>query len=117
MKKILLPVDGSKASLNAAKYALRIARLLDAQIKCIHVIDSPPLLERMNAALVALYFSRAEEHAQRWISEVKRIAKKANRSITSEIIINTQSVAWTIIEHAEKQHVDLIIMGTRGRRV
>lgn len=115
MKKILVPVDGSKASLNASKYALRIARLLNAEIKCIHIIDSPPLLKRMNPALVALYFSRAEEHAQRWMSEVKQIAKKANRSITSEIIINTQSVAWTIIEHAEKQHVDWMIMGTRGK--
>jgi nucleotide-binding universal stress UspA family protein len=40
-KRIPLPVDGSNASLKAARYALRIAKLLDADVKCIHVIYNP----------------------------------------------------------------------------
>jgi nucleotide-binding universal stress UspA family protein len=114
-KKILLPVDGSDASLKAARYALRIAKLLDADAICIHVIDTPPLLEGMNPALVALYFSRAEKHAKRWISDVRQIAEKENAHITSEIIIDVSSVPKAIIEYATKHHADLIIMGTRGR--
>lgn len=114
-KRILLPVDGSDASLNAAKYALRIAKLLDADITCIHVLDSPPLLKGMNPALIALYFSRAEKHAKKWISDVKQIAKKEKAHITSEILIGAQSVPNTVIEYAAKQRADLIIMGTRGR--
>ncbi|HXV46458.1 MAG TPA: universal stress protein [Nitrososphaera sp.] len=35
--------------------------------------------------------------------------------MTSEIIIDALSVPNVIIEYAKKQHVDFIIMGTRGR--
>lgn len=73
-------MDGSDTSLKAARYALRIAELLDADIMCIHVIAALPLLKGMNPALVALYFSRAEKHAKKWISDVKQIAKKERRT-------------------------------------
>lgn len=62
-----------------------------------------------------LYFSHAEKHAKKWIDDVEEIAKKEKAHITSEIIIDVPSVPNAIIEYAEKQHADLIIMGTRGR--
>jgi nucleotide-binding universal stress UspA family protein len=115
IKRILLPVDGSDASVNAARYALRIAKLLDADITCIHVIAAPPLLRGMNPALVALYFSRAEKQSKIWISEVKQMAKKEQARVTSEIVVDVLSVPNAIIQYAKKQRMDLIIMGTRGR--
>jgi nucleotide-binding universal stress UspA family protein len=114
-KKILVPVDGSDASLKAARYALRIAKLLDADITCIHVIGALPLLKGMNPALVALYFSRAEKHAKKWIGDVEEMAKKEKMHMTSETIIDVTSVPNIIIEYAKKQRMDLIIMGRRGR--
>lgn len=114
-KRIILPVDGSDASRKAAGYAFRIAKLLDADITCIHVIDSPPLLKGMNPALVSLYFSQAEKRAKKWMDDVEEIAKKEKAHITSEIIIDVPSVPNAIIEYAAKQHADLIIMGTMGR--
>jgi len=38
IKNILLPIDGSEYSLQAAKYATRIARNEKAQLFCIHVV-------------------------------------------------------------------------------
>jgi nucleotide-binding universal stress UspA family protein len=38
IRKILVPVDGSEFSLNAAKYAIRIAKDENAQLLCIHII-------------------------------------------------------------------------------
>jgi nucleotide-binding universal stress UspA family protein len=114
-KRILLPVDGSDASLKAAGYALRLAKLLDANVTCVHVIDAPPLLKGMNPALVALYFSQAEKHAKKWIGDVEEMAKKEKVHMASEIIIDVPSVPNAIIEYAAKQRADLIIMGTRGR--
>jgi nucleotide-binding universal stress UspA family protein len=114
-KRILLPVDGSYASIKATKYALRIAKLLDADVTCIHMIAAPPLLKGMNPALVALYFSRAEKQAKKWTGDVDKMAKKENVRLTSEIIIDAFSVSNAVIEYAKKQHTDLIIMGTRGR--
>ena len=50
IRKILVPIDGSECSLDAAKYATRIAKNENAQLFCIHVMtkvpygytDSPP---------------------------------------------------------------------------
>ena len=42
IKKILVPIDGSDYSFNAAKYAIRLAKDENAQLYCIHVIGSVP---------------------------------------------------------------------------
>jgi nucleotide-binding universal stress UspA family protein len=110
-----LPVDGSHASLDAANYAIRMAKTLNTSITCIHIVETPPLLKWMNPALVALYFSHAEKYAKKWVGDVEELARKEKVPMTSEIIIDVQSVPNAIIEYAEKQSIDLIIMGTRGR--
>jgi nucleotide-binding universal stress UspA family protein len=38
IKNILVPIDGSDYSLNAAEYAIRIARNEKAQLFCIHIV-------------------------------------------------------------------------------
>jgi nucleotide-binding universal stress UspA family protein len=78
-------------------------------------IRSPASKRDVNPALVVLYFSHAEKRAKKWIDDVEEIAKKEKAHITSEIIIDVPLVPNAIIEYAEKQHADLIIMGTRGR--
>jgi nucleotide-binding universal stress UspA family protein len=42
MKKILVLIDGSECSLNAARYAVKLAKDENAQLFCIHVIGSVP---------------------------------------------------------------------------
>jgi nucleotide-binding universal stress UspA family protein len=40
IKKILVTIDGSDYSFNAAKYAIKLAKDENAQLYCIHVIGS-----------------------------------------------------------------------------
>ena len=42
MKKILVPIDGSKKSFFALNRALKLAHLDDAVVTCIHVIPNVP---------------------------------------------------------------------------
>ena len=42
IRKILVPIDGSECSLNAAKYAVKLAKDEDAQLFCIHVLMGVP---------------------------------------------------------------------------
>jgi nucleotide-binding universal stress UspA family protein len=42
IRKILVPIDGSKCSLNAARYAVNLAKDENAQLFCIHVIGGLP---------------------------------------------------------------------------
>ena len=39
VKKILIPIDGSDYSMRAAEYGISVAKMLDAQIMVVYVID------------------------------------------------------------------------------
>ena len=42
LSKILVPLDGSEWSFRAAKYAIKIAKMANAQIVCVHAVVSLP---------------------------------------------------------------------------
>ena len=56
IRKILVPIDGSECSLNAAKYATRIAKNENARLFCIHVIGSVPYGYASSPPAIDQYF-------------------------------------------------------------
>lgn len=50
--------------------------------------------------------------AHNWL---KDMTKKIDLEIVTEVIIAEESIVSEIIEFAERENIDLIIMGTRGR--
>jgi nucleotide-binding universal stress UspA family protein len=110
---VMLAVDGSPESIKAAKYAFKIAGMLELEVLCIHVIASPPLVRSINPALVAHYLTNAERHAKKWLKEIESLAGDVRLRI--DIVIDAKSVAETIIEKAAKLRVELIVMGAKGR--
>jgi nucleotide-binding universal stress UspA family protein len=62
------------------------------------------------------YIEESKKEAQKWYDEVNTIAKKAGVvRLSADTILDVSSVADAIISYAEKNNVDLIIMGTKGR--
>ena len=45
MKKILVGIDGSQASMNALKYAVKMAKLIGGEIAGVNVINEPSYRE------------------------------------------------------------------------
>ena len=57
-----------------------------------------------------------KKNAEVFFDEIRSIGDKANRDIPLRTeLIASSSVAGGIIDFAEKEHVDLIVVGTRGR--
>jgi nucleotide-binding universal stress UspA family protein len=54
MKTLLVPTDFSKASLNAFQHAIKLARLIDAGVKVVHVYQSEVPDLRMTAVVPPL---------------------------------------------------------------
>ena len=50
--------------------------------------------------------------AQKWLKDIR---KNRDIEIVTEVIIAEESIVSEIIEFAEREKIDLIIMGTRGR--
>lgn len=117
IRRILVPIDGSKCSLIAARYAVKLAKDENAQLFCIHVTGGLPYgYERASPGVIDQYFNDLEEKAQSWFKEVKDIARNENvTELNTEILTNVRSIIESIIDYATSKEVDLIVIGTRGR--
>lgn len=116
IKKLLLPIDGSDASLKAAEYAVKIAKQNACKIICIHALESPAYLSEYNyAPMLPAYYERATKLAEEWFEKVTDIAGKEGVDVKTDLRLDVVSVVDTIVNYARDENVDLIVMGTKGR--
>ena len=108
----LVPTDGSDAASRALDHALDLASQYDARIHALYVIDSSAYATLEAGTDVVV--SALEEEGQATIETVVDRTEEKGVEATTEVITGT--VHKTIIEYAEGYDVDLIVMGTHGRR-
>jgi len=108
-------------SKKAAEYAGSLAKKYNAQLIILYVLYSELGFAYSN--LLGVSTPKAIEDAletqkkdvQKWFDEIRSKLKNTNISVTDKIIISVSSIVGEIIEFADKEKVDLIILGTRGR--
>lgn len=121
--KIVVGIDGSEKSMEAAEYAISIAKMYNAQLIAINVWGSPigyafspqgtgvPLPDIPPPEITL----QAQEEAKKWYDEIKAEANRNEIQFRTEFIVAKKSVLSTILDYAEEQNIDLIVVGTRGR--
>ncbi len=102
IKKILSPIDFSENSLNALRYAAAYARTTGAAISILYV-DSP------DDATDALKENLSIDHLMDLLKKSDYLS-----GIKTNAIFETGNVAALILEAAQKNDIDLIVMGTQG---
>lgn len=114
MKNLLVPVDFSKASGNAAKYAAQLAKAFEAQIILINVI-TPPLIidDSILAPVMVTQAEILEENKKKMEREVEALSKKY--SIKVKGFVREGFVFDIIPEMAKVKHAELIVMGMKGK--
>jgi nucleotide-binding universal stress UspA family protein len=116
LKRILVPLDGSDSSFQAAEYAVKLAKMANAEIIFMHAVVNPPYVEYKTAGLVIMhYIEEAKKHAEMWFAKAGDIASKEGVKFSSETVLDVASVADTIVTYADSKKADLIVMGTKGR--
>lgn len=111
-EKILLAFDGSKHSMKAAEYAIKLAQLDKAKVEILHVratVYTYP--NRTVFDRVALENSLIEE-ADEIIAKGVELFKEAGIPVTTKILPGDP--ADIIINEAESNNFKLIIIGSRG---
>jgi nucleotide-binding universal stress UspA family protein len=122
---ILVSIDGSKESLDAADYGLSLAKRLNAIITTIHVLPQEIRYEYESvdaiqpnipaAPIKGIVELSKQEVQEKWLNKIIEKAKKMDVNLQTDIIVATRSIATEIVDYADKFNVDLIIVGTRGR--
>ncbi len=114
-KKILIPTDGSEHANRAAKHALWIAKESGAEILALSVIETAAFIGLPADDLIMSTKNLLEEEASRALDKLKNLVKDSGYNIKLTLNIDEGSAADTILKVAEKENVDLIVMGTSGK--
>jgi nucleotide-binding universal stress UspA family protein len=117
-QRILVPVDGSSASLLGLTEALKVANGMNARMRILHVVDE----------FVADATLGPADYYEKWLEALREGAKaalheavelaKARGAQPESVLVDTfgRRAADVIIEQALQWPADLIVMGTHGRR-
>lgn len=116
LKKILVPLDGSNPSFNAARYAIKLAKLADAELVFLHAVVNPPYIEYRTAGIAIVRFiEEAKRQADAWYKKIGAEAEKEGVKFSTDTILDIVSAADSIVNYAEDKKADLIVIGTHGR--
>src|SRR5206468_10283426 len=99
IKKILVTVDGSKASLNAGNQARDLAKKHQAELTALYVITSDIRYDymedidtaRLPGPLKGTVMS-VMEGGQKYVDAVKQKASETNISVRTDVVISSTSV-------------------------
>jgi nucleotide-binding universal stress UspA family protein len=111
IEKILFPSDLTSSSFVALEYALTFAKLYDADVYVLHVLDSTPYeIISMESPEMGEMFYRVEEQAR---TEMNKCLRESLATSTKIIqVMRCGDIQDEIIKFAEKENVDLIVMAT-----
>jgi nucleotide-binding universal stress UspA family protein len=107
IKKILLPVDGSEYSLNAAAEAIDLAKKFSAEIILLYCSETFQNLKQFKDFSV-----ESLEYANQVLSPVRELLVRSKVVYIERVIDNSPSEE--IPKMAKNENVDLIIMAPRG---
>lgn len=113
--KILVPVDGSRYSTEALRVAMDYAKTKDANICLISVSPSFAGIDlEISASEREKINQTLEKQAENTVNEACNFLSKEDVMATCKAVVTSTSVPDAIIDYAEKERIDLIIMGSKG---
>lgn len=125
--KILVPYDGSKHAEKALNKAVNLAKLIKgSKIIILNVIEeilTPPLVfptrirhfKTGEDTTLSTYFRDLQTDMRyKMINTLEKIKQKYENSVKIRTVVLVGSAEDKIVEYANRQNVDLIVMGSKG---
>jgi len=115
--KVLVPVDGSRYSLEGIKVASHYARTRNAQVYIMTVIPSVADIElELSASERDRLLESMKKRGEELLSKAAELIKSLGGvDHVNTVLATAPSPAQEIVAFAEREKVDLIIIGSRGR--
>ncbi|MFZ0391078.1 MAG: universal stress protein, partial [Calditrichia bacterium] len=118
-KNIIVATDGSKLSVKAAIQGMDLAKLFNARLSIIYVIDQRAFFfphEVQELAAENPYFTILDDlrrNAQAVMDSLKKEAAK--REVEFEVMIKEGAVVDQIQESVRSSNADLLVLGAHGQ--
>ncbi|MDH3651066.1 MAG: universal stress protein [Saprospiraceae bacterium] len=111
VKKILVPINFSEASINGYQYAMKLADAAEGEIELLHVVH--PEIANMDVPVLAAQATQKRvETAVELIRAFKEVhAIEVKHNVIVETDVEVGGAANTIAFVAQRDQVDFIIMG------
>ncbi|HLT88432.1 MAG TPA: universal stress protein [Sphingobacterium sp.] len=117
MKTIIITTDFSESALNAARYATKLAKSIDAtQIVLYHAYDNLPI--GTDLPMTDVSPSLVEEQSLSNLKTVKAELEQVlgeNSGVSIHLVTNNFPLLRGVEGLAEEWHADLVVAGTTGR--
>ena len=118
--KILLAIEESRTSTSSARaidYAIKVARDYDAQLIILHVIRSSNTnLQDVSLPSYVIEMKKRTQSSLIKITEnIHEESDKQNVVRMKTEIVASSRIADAIVNYAKDKHMDLIVVGSRGR--
>jgi nucleotide-binding universal stress UspA family protein len=117
LKNILVPTDFGEAADAALGYGRALAERFEATIHVLHVTDNIYLTSfggETYAAIIPELQRDLENAARKHLDELLIDSDKSGPP-TKSVILTSGAPAFAIVDYAQAQGIDLIVMGTHGR--
>jgi len=114
IRTILVPTDGSEHSFRAAEYAISVAKMVGANILVVFVVDEVVLDQIGKITEREIATRQLNESGKSHVNYVIAGADKAGVKASS--VIAEGRPFERIVHIAKESNIDLIVMGTYGRR-
>ncbi|MBP3222196.1 MAG: universal stress protein [Neisseriaceae bacterium] len=119
-KHLVVAVDGSRTSLQALNHAAKLAALSEADMTLVNIANpseymalAPEFLQQES------YESAAMSQGNEVLEYAEKIAKEAGVKVVHRHLAvsvkGARDMAQQLVDYAEEQKADLLVLGTHGR--
>jgi len=115
-KRILVPIDGSRASTQGLREALRFARDQNAKVRIVHIVDEAALAQYPEAIdATGQILDTFINGGKKTLKNAMALAKR--QGIEAECVLHEKllgSLSDLILKEAKEWKSDIIVMGTHA---
>jgi nucleotide-binding universal stress UspA family protein len=112
-KRVLLPLDGSQVAEQALPHAVAQAEHFKAELILLRVVEPFPPIRGLSPADLRRIREQSQEWAGEYLDGIAKIPKQRGVSVVTTTAEGQAGAA--ILQFAEANQVDLIVICTRGR--
>jgi nucleotide-binding universal stress UspA family protein len=111
-RNIVIATDGSENTLKAVEFGIKFAKFSRATVYALHVVDTSSLSQNWTVGWETIY-EILQNEGRRATSKVKEHGETSGVDVKEVLLEGHPSSE--IIDFAENNDIDLIVMGTLGK--